>query len=139
MGPNMCFITIDNWLGQTDLRDTAHSRAMQKDIFLEFIDNMSFFEWKPKWYDGSVFGFYYLRMNSTDAPMFFDNNSVDMIFIDCDHNAVGKDIDAWHRKVKTGGIICGHDYNWTGVKPQVDDRVNVIEVIGEEIWVAIKE
>jgi len=43
--------------------------------------------------------------------------SLDWVFIDADHayESVRKDIDAWLPKVRTGGIIAGHDFiNWPG-------------------------
>lgn len=42
----------------------------------------------------------------------FKDESIDFLFIDGDHSyeAVKRDIAMWLPKVKTGGIICGHDY-----------------------------
>jgi predicted O-methyltransferase YrrM len=44
------------------------------------------------------------------APLIADN-SLDLLFIDADHSydAVRSDIEAWRRKVRPGGILCGHD------------------------------
>ena len=45
----------------------------------------------------------------------FEDNSVDVVFLDASHNyqSVKKDIEAWFPKIKSGGIICGHDYEYT--------------------------
>jgi predicted O-methyltransferase YrrM len=53
----------------------------------------------------------------------FDDYSLDFVFIDADHTyeSVLKDIYAWYTKVRTGGILSGHDYSsWSGVKMAVD-------------------
>lgn len=55
---------------------------------------------------------------SIDVVTEFEDDSVDMIFIDADHDydPVKTDITIWYPKVKKGGIIAGHDYAWDGVK-----------------------
>jgi hypothetical protein len=55
-------------------------------------------------------------MESTQAAKYIANQSLDMIFIDADHDyeSVLKDIKAWVPKVKDGGCISGHDYDPTG-------------------------
>lgn len=69
-----------------------------------------------------------IRKDSVIAAGDFEDQSLDFVFIDADHNyeAVKKDIEAWLPKVKDGGIISGHDYEnenfpaW-GVKKAVDE------------------
>lgn len=60
---------------------------------------------------------------------------VDMVFIDGDHRyeTVLKDIDKALELVKDGGLICGHDYNWTTVEQAVHERFLSVEVF-ETIW-----
>lgn len=62
----------------------------------------------------------------------------DMIFIDADHQApaVRADILAWRELLADGGILCGHDYEFTGwpdVKPVVDELVPKFRLI-HTIW-----
>lgn len=42
----------------------------------------------------------------------FEDGSLDFVFIDADHSyeAVKQDIEAWYPKVRSGGIVSGHDY-----------------------------
>lgn len=59
---------------------------------------------------------------------------VDMVFIDGDHRyeTVLKDIDKAIELLVSGGLICGHDYNWDSVKEAVTiklGRVNEQETI----------
>ena len=57
------------------------------------------------------------------------DNSMDVIYIDADHNyeAVKKDISLYLNKVKSGGYICGHDYsyNHSGVVQAVNELSTV--------------
>lgn len=68
-----------------------------------------------------------------DAGMTFD-----MIFIDADHQApaIRADILVWRELLAPGGILCGHDYEFTGwpdVKPVVDELVPGAKII-KTIW-----
>jgi predicted O-methyltransferase YrrM len=49
--------------------------------------------------------------SSVSAASLIRDKSLDLVFIDADHgyDAVRQDILAWMPKVKSGGIICGHD------------------------------
>ena len=66
-----------------------------------------------------------IKQNSKDAYVEFDDNSIDFLFIDGDHNYEGikSDLNLWYPKIKKGGIIAGHDYNEPscGVKQAVDE------------------
>lgn len=53
-----------------------------------------------------------MRMTSIEASKQFEDNSVDVVFIDASHKYkdVLNDINHWYPKVKKGGKISGHDY-----------------------------
>lgn len=53
-----------------------------------------------------------VRMSSVDASKLFEDDSIDIVFIDASHQYkdVLDDIKSWYPKVKKGGIISGHDY-----------------------------
>ena len=57
------------------------------------------------------FGF--MQMKSCMAANLVADDSLDFVFIDADHSyeSVLDDIILWYPKVKSGGIIAGHDYN----------------------------
>ena len=69
------------------------------------------------------------RMKSVDAANEVPDE-LDFVFIDADHSYEGchSDIQAWAKKIKPGGLLCGHDYDnseypqW-GVKRAVDEYV----------------
>jgi hypothetical protein len=76
-----------------------------------------------------------IKSSSTDFYANYDVESPSMIFIDAahDYESVKQDIE-FGRRVQSN-IICGHDYNWPGVKQAVEESFgNMIETIGE-IWV----
>ena len=61
-----------------------------------------------------------VKMESTVAADYLlaDHGPVmDLVFIDAahDYESVRKDIAAWRKCVRPGGILCGHDINWPGV------------------------
>tara|TARA_B100000131_G_scaffold251098_1_gene244587 strand:- start:98 stop:679 length:582 start_codon:yes stop_codon:yes gene_type:complete len=63
---------------------------------------------------------------SPQASDTFDDESLDFVYIDGLHDyiSVKKDIEAWWKKVRRGGILSGHDYNkvkWIGVVRAVEE------------------
>mgnify|MGYP003652443773 CR=1 FL=1 len=54
-----------------------------------------------------------IESTTQEASLSFDDESLDICFIDADHSyrAVAKDLDLYFPKVKRGGIICGHDFD----------------------------
>jgi predicted O-methyltransferase YrrM len=137
MGNSKTVVTIDTWLGQPDLRDTAQREAKEIDVFYIFIFNMALLGVNPGPYRKGNLGAQYLCMESVYAAPLFENNSISMLFIDGDHSKAGEDIDAWYGKVKSGGIICGHDWHWQCVYEAVSKRFAVDMVI-DTIWIKRK-
>lgn len=76
----------------------------------------------------SPFGCELLRMTSLEAARQIPDGSLDFAYIDGNHTRefVEDDLKAWVPKVRTGGIIAGHDYelthksSWIQVKDAVD-------------------
>jgi hypothetical protein len=81
------------------------------------------------------------RSDTASASRLFADGSVDVVFFDADHTRDGlvRDVDAWTAKVKSGGLLCGHDYNpgFPGVVGLIDERFPERSVVAEtSIWVA---
>lgn len=70
------------------------------------------------------------QMTSVEAVSLFEDESLDFVYIDGDHSyeAVVSDIAAWYPKLKTNGLLCGHDYipesNQLTVVKAVDEFFN---------------
>lgn len=69
----------------------------------------------------------------------FEDESVDWVFIDCDHSyeGVSRDIRDWAPKVRIGGFITGHDINLESVQRAVRDEIGLVQTEGEKwnnIW-----
>ena len=65
-----------------------------------------------------------MKKSSVEAAPELEDGSLDFVFIDANHSydAVKNDIIAWAPKVRSGGVLCGHDYNsFPGVQKAVDD------------------
>ena len=64
-----------------------------------------------------------MKMSSEEASLQFEDNSVDLVYIDASHEYenVTKDLYAWYKKVKNGGILSGHDWCWPKVQQAVID------------------
>lgn len=54
-----------------------------------------------------------LEMPSVEAARSLPDESLDFVYIDANHqyHAVRADLDAWIPKVRSGGVIAGHDYS----------------------------
>ena len=74
----------------------------------------------------------------------FENESLDLVFIDGDHSYEGckADIEAWLPKLRSGGVLAGHDYGhkrFPGVKQAVDEMGQVCEIYGDMVWLTHKK
>lgn len=73
---------------------------------------------------------------------YVQDDSLDFVFIDADHSyeAVRKDILTWSKKVREGGMICGHDVNMEGVQKALKELIpNYKKVNKDNCWEASKE
>lgn len=78
----------------------------------------------------------YMQIGSIAAAKIIANQSLDLVFIDADHYLVEQDIMAWFPKVREGGVLCGHDYNfWPGIKATVDKLLPNIYTRPDDVWV----
>ena len=83
---------------------------------------------------------YILRMFSEEAAKDFEDESLDVVFIDArhDYESVAKDIKLWLPKVKMGGVLCGHDYslNFFGVIEAVNELIGYdnVSIKSDATW-----
>lgn len=70
----------------------------------------------------------YHRMFSVEAAAGFPDRSLDFVYIDANHDLlhVTQDLVAWTPKVRSGGLIAGHDYC---KRKQSGYQVHVVEAV----------
>lgn len=116
------FYCVDHWEGSVEHKKGGVFFNKNLDTLFEvFIKNMKPVEkyYKP------------IKMTSIEASKTFDDNSLDFVFIDASHEYedVKNDISVWLPKVKRGGILAGHDYDY--VKKAVDELICAIPIEGD--------
>lgn len=97
-GKEIDFYCVDTWEGSIEHKNYTELQ----DLYSIFLNNMKPVE---KYY-------HHLKTPSLKAVNYFDDQSLDFVFIDASHEYedVKNDIIAWLPKVKKGGILAGHDY-----------------------------
>lgn len=81
-----------------------------------------------------------IRMPSPKAADEFEDDSLDFVFIDANHDyePVKADIAAWKPKIRKGGVLAGHDYKngWKGVDYAVKESLGSgnFEVFPGSVW-----
>lgn len=108
------FYVVDTWEGSSEHKDNPELQ----ELFHIFTENM-----KP------VDNYHIpMRMTSLEAATRFEDESLDFVFIDAAHEYehIKEDLNAWYPKIKSGGILAGHDFypdqpNWGGVHRAVTE------------------
>lgn len=129
---NINFYAIDTWEGSAENIDKSspHFNININELYFTYLKNIA----SVSKYIRSI------KSNSIEASKSFDNESVDIVFIDACHeySCVHEDILAWLPKVKKGGILAGHDYNhgWPGVNVAVNEILGVANIKTQEYcWI----
>lgn len=109
--PDISIFIVDSWKGSQGETDGPHKLATTTDIYQIFLDNMGNRKFTA------------IRDLSVNASKQFEDNSLDVVFIDMCHlyECVIEDIKAWYPKVKNDGFIAGHDWSWPGVNKAVKE------------------
>jgi len=104
---------LNNWSGKLVMvdvwRELPHEEYDDASNHREHIDAYSQAMDNIKGYEDRA---YMLRMNGEHACDFISDQSLDFVYIDANHTykCVKEDINLWYTKVKSGGIVMGHDY-----------------------------
>jgi hypothetical protein len=132
--PDAHLYLIDPWQLTQDYNQsgTPISRK-QKHYEIAYHHVLSLFQGDPKTT--------LLRMSSQKALPYLPND-LDLVFIDANHEylQVRKDILSWLPKVRSGGLLSGHDYDQTipmfsGVKQAVDEIFGRKILLGKDrVW-----
>lgn len=83
-----------------------------------------------------------IRKKSLDAVELYEDESLDVVFLDASHKYedIKSDMIAWYPKVKKGGIFSGHDYpSWNDVVKAVHEFFPENNFSSSEFcWIHIK-
>ena len=83
-----------------------------------------------------------IKSDTIEAVNQFEDNSIDLIYIDSDHSSerVTKEIVAWLPKIKDGGFVAGHDINMPTVFNVVTSYFDptMIELFNDTSWITRK-
>lgn len=119
---------VDTWQGSPE--HAGHASILADTLYEEFLENV-----RPVGRQ-----LVSLRIPSPKAADFFENGSLDGVFIDAahDYQSVLADIVAWRPKVRAGGILAGHDYRcgWPGVDRAVDEVFEAVKA-SECCWIKV--
>jgi predicted O-methyltransferase YrrM len=111
-GKNIKFDCVDTWEYVSTSKELDEDKF--ENLYNIFLDNIKPVEDKINIVKGT----------SWEAASNYEDNSLDFVFIDAGHDyeSVKKDLTAWNPKVKSSGIISGHDYHFDcGVFPAVNE------------------
>ncbi len=98
--PQMAVYGIDSWAPYKGYRDYTKDSTFKK-LYETTLKRMKTYR-----------NYQIIKDFSEYALRYFADNSVDFVYIDGNHSEpyVSQDINGWYKKVKTGGILAGHDY-----------------------------
>ena len=127
---------VDCWEGSLDWSEEARKKAIEENVYGLFISNMERLGIKVQMLKGL----------STEMAVNFSEEELGLVFIDASHDfdSVWSDLECYFPKVKSGGIISGHNYDSHGdVKKAVDKFLGEKDLKPEmgtgSIWHATKK
>jgi len=99
--PNLKLICIDPWMAYGPPEAITRRNQWKMEHYYNYCVKTL-----------SPYGTKFIRMTSIEASKLVPDSSLDFVYIDAMHDFdnVMVDIILWSRKVRTGGIISGHDY-----------------------------
>ena len=128
---NIKFTTVDTFQGDSgsnDLKEIeAYKQVNVSKMYEEFKENTKHLSDRLQ----TIIG------KSNEAAEYFEDNSVDSLFIDAGHSkeAVLKDIKSWLPKMKNNSIMAGHDYTgWEGVGQAVRELLGTPDKVENDCW-----
>ena len=98
--PQMKVYGVDPFLRYKGYKDYVKDETFNK-LYLQAKKSLKGF---PK--------YIFLKEFSLDALKRFPDNSLDFVYIDANHEDpyITQDLEGWYPKIKSGGIMAGHDY-----------------------------
>lgn len=128
LGKTGKYLVIDTFKGTDNATESEHAQIAKQlggTVLADFCNNIQKV--------GVLKDCNVIQWDSAESADFFKNRKFDFVFIDAEHTyeAVKSDLMAWRSKVKSGGILGGHDYfhaAFPGVKQAADEFAALYEL-----------
>lgn len=137
------FVEVGSYKGKSAAFMLVEIYNSRKDIKLDLIDNFSMSSVNELRTNLSKFSdrFNVIVKNSVEASLLYSDQTIDFLFIDADHDyeSVRADIIAWLPKIKSGGILAGHDINHDPVRKAVKELLGFVNIIDNSWWIEIEQ
>jgi hypothetical protein len=122
---------IDDFKGVRDTQFFNTDVPILSDTFSQFVANVQSLPVKSiraDHADYTAIPLEWLRGQAAEKP--------DMVFIDGSHEYpdVKRDILAWQSRLAPGGLLCGHDADWPGVRQAIDELLPGWQTAAGVIW-----
>jgi hypothetical protein len=123
--PNLEWLAIDPWAPYADYREKKNDATLIAQAYEEARAKLAPYRCTL------------VKASSLDAAADVPDASLDVVYVDGNHEApfVRHDLEAWTKKLKPGGLLCGHDYRvppeskpFIQVKAAVDQYVSDREI-----------
>lgn len=117
---NLTLVEIGSYMGES-MEIFAKSGKFQKiycvDPWLDTDTTTNNVSESEKYFDEKKINYDFvekIKLSSKDASLLFENDSIDVVYIDAEHTpkAIYNDITLWLPKIKKEGFISGHDWEF---------------------------
>ena len=117
------FYCVDTWEGSKEHQN--NKEIIEKTLYDTFINNTKSVS--------SVIN--PMRKLSTEAANNFKDKEISFVYIDASHDYknVTDDLESWYPKLKDGGTLAGHDWQYPEVRLAIFDFVKKIDLDAEMI------
>lgn len=119
--PQLEMLCVDLWRTYTAYDDSRNSQGKLDEAHKEAVSVLA-----P--YRATI-----VRQASVKAAKAVPDGSLDFVYIDANHGEqfVYADLEAWVPKVRSGGIVSGHDYLWRPERPHIQVKAAVDRFVNE--------
>jgi hypothetical protein len=123
--PGVQWTCVDPWAPYADYREKKNDATLIANAYAEAMERLAHYDCA------------FLRSSSVEAAEAFPAGSLDVVYIDGNHEApfVRQDLETWSSKLRPGGILAGHDYRvppeskpFIQVKAAVDQYVSDLAI-----------
>jgi hypothetical protein len=119
--PNLDMLCVDLWGAYATYQDSRNSADVLDQSYAEAVERLSHYRCMIR------------RQPSVDAAASVPDGSLDFVYIDANHGEafVRADLEAWVPKVRSGGIVSGHDYLYRAGRPHIQVKAAVDRYVKE--------